>query len=145
MEYRKGVLAVIFNKDNKFLLVEENNKSKDLGFVQGGIEVGETAEQAIKRELKEELNLTNFEVIKKCNYQNKYDYPQHIQEKHKIKGQIQTIFLIKFLDGNHIKTNNEILSIKWMKPDEFIQKLPYDNLKTTAREALKELSEQRHV
>ncbi|MDD3160021.1 MAG: NUDIX domain-containing protein [Candidatus ainarchaeum sp.] len=136
MNYRKSVLAIIFNESNEFLMIREG---KDFGFVQGGIEENETEEDAVNRELKEELNLTNFKIIRKCNYKNKYDYPKEIQEKTSILGQEQTIFLIRYLETNQIKKEEGISKIKWFKEKEVFDKLPYENLKLAFRKAMDEI------
>lgn len=64
---RIRIAAIILNNKNEILLVnhKKNNKSYWL-FPGGGIEYGETFEQALKRELKEELNLKMKKYQKSC-------------------------------------------------------------------------------
>ena len=71
------VVAALIEKNGKYLIARRSTGSSDvLGkweFPGGKIEPGETPEQAIKREIKEELN-TDIAVKRFfCNVQ--YDYP----------------------------------------------------------------------
>lgn len=56
-----GVGAVIFNKEGKFLLLKRGPKAQNevgcWGFPGGAMEFGETIEETIKREVKEELDV----------------------------------------------------------------------------------------
>ena len=54
------VIAAIIKKDNKYLIGRRGPKEKSTGlweFPGGKIEYGETHEECLKRELKEELNI----------------------------------------------------------------------------------------
>jgi len=56
--YRKGVAALIINDRNEFLLVNlESFENKYFAIPGGGIESGESLEEAVYREIKEELDL----------------------------------------------------------------------------------------
>jgi ADP-ribose pyrophosphatase YjhB (NUDIX family) len=56
--YRKGVSALIVNENNEFLLVNlESFEEKYFAVPGGGIERGETLENAVYREMREELNI----------------------------------------------------------------------------------------
>ena len=70
---RKVALIVFYDKDNRILLQDRKGKAKrgeEWGFFGGGIEQGETPEQAVVRETDEELGykLANFEYV--GNYKN---------------------------------------------------------------------------
>lgn len=54
--------ALIFNKENKLFLMT-SSKWKDKYVIPGGhIELGETIEQALRREIKEETNLNIYDI-----------------------------------------------------------------------------------
>jgi len=51
--YRVSIKAVIFNKNNEFLLCQESNGMRD--FPGGGIELWETPQACLHREIQEEM------------------------------------------------------------------------------------------
>ena len=75
--YRPNVASVIINKGNKILWakrVDEDNWQ----FPQGGIQEGETPEQAMYREVYEEVGLkkNSFEILGRSADWLKYDVPE---------------------------------------------------------------------
>ena len=77
-EYKKPRIgsAVLVEKDGKFLLGKRNKKNyKDKWVIPGGgVEWGETIEQAAIREIKEETNL-DVEIIKLIGYKELMNIP----------------------------------------------------------------------
>ncbi|MBI3331685.1 NUDIX domain-containing protein [Candidatus Peregrinibacteria bacterium] len=57
------------------LLLHKPRKKDDWQLPQGGVEEGETIEQAAMRELKEEAGLSGVEVLGKSDSCYKYDFP----------------------------------------------------------------------
>jgi len=78
MKVRYSVQVVIIDEKNKrFLLIKQFDKRKKRylwRLVKGGIEKGETEEQAVKREIQEEVGLEDTKIIDKIhNYE--YIFP----------------------------------------------------------------------
>lgn len=72
----------------------------------GGIEKGETPENTIKRELKEELGTNKFEILGESKITTKYEWPDYViakrlkEEKSTYRGQEQSHFILKFTGKN---------------------------------------------
>jgi putative (di)nucleoside polyphosphate hydrolase len=147
LPYRDNVASVVF-KGNKFLLVQLKGWPENFWkFPQGGMNVGEQEEGAVLRELSEELGTTNFKIIGKSVYTNKYDWPIDSIEKagFRWKGQFQRFFVVEFL-GDESEVNfdrNEIQACKWVKKDEIFGHIDHDhklfvNYKNTIEKVLSE-------
>ncbi len=120
--YRPGVGAMLINKNNKVLICERIDSKKDAWQMpQGGIDEGETPEQAVLRELQEEVGTNNAEIIGRTSDWIYYDFPPHIVEKfgNQYRGQRQIWFALRFLgtdselDLNTYETP-EFKSWKWV-------------------------------
>lgn len=127
LPYRRGVIGIIRNKKDKFLIVQMvGYNENEWRFPGGGIENGETPEEAIMRELKEELGTDNFILVKRSSILNRYDWSDEVikmQYKKRgeyYRGQEQIQFLLEFLGcDSEIKFNaNELKQIKWVGKDD---------------------------
>lgn len=70
-----GVMCVIFAEaggERKFLLLHRVLKWSGWEFVKGGIDKGETAEEAGKREIREEAGLSRVELVKALEGKNEW-------------------------------------------------------------------------
>lgn len=76
MEEKKGVSAIIFdnNGDIYFLIFHRIKGWKGWEFPKGGIEEGESAEEAIIREINEETGLKKFKIIRKLDIKREFVY-----------------------------------------------------------------------
>jgi len=77
--YRDKSLGIVIDKNKNFLLVQLHSYGKnDWNFPGGGIEDGETPEEALLRELSEELGSNKFKIVAKSKKQIEYDWPDFI-------------------------------------------------------------------
>ena len=121
--YRKNVAGFIVNKNNKVLIVKRvNSRGGGWQIPQGGVDEGETEEEAIMREMKEETGVNNYEILGEHSEKYAYDWPQWHQQKGGYKGQSQKIFYLFFKgEDNDIKVDNrEHDDYKWVSVDDVV-------------------------
>ena len=119
---RNGVGIIVLNKDNKVFVAKRIDNPKDFWQMpQGGVNEGEDILSAAYRELEEETNIKNVELIKELDGITTYELPKNLLGiiwKGKYRGQKQKWFLMKFLgndDEINLKTNKpEFLDWKWI-------------------------------
>jgi len=95
---------------------------------QGGVNKNEDLISAMKRELYEETNIKNIEILKELNMWLEYELPKNLLGiiwKGKFRGQKQRWFITRFTgDESEINLNTshpEFIEWKWIKIDN----LPY--------------------
>lgn len=119
---------MIINREKKVLLCQRIDKKKlALQMPQGGVDQGETDEQALYRELQEELGSDNFVVLGRAKKVYKYKFPNYVLRNKSYKvsymGQQQTWFLLFFpgqsgdLDVANVE-HPEFVSCSWCKLDD---------------------------
>jgi putative (di)nucleoside polyphosphate hydrolase len=149
--FRKGVIIIVVDKNDNFLLVQKNGyKDNEWNFLGGGCEEGETLEQNLYRELKEEIDSdkSDLEIIGVSSYKIEYDYPPDtVLKVHggKFRGQSYDQVILR-LTGNKnslIFTPEEFRKHKWVKYNELEKYLvfpnQYENHKKTIDELLPDL------
>jgi putative (di)nucleoside polyphosphate hydrolase len=122
-KFRSNVAAIIMRPDAKILIGERANVPNAWQFPQGGVKRSETLQEALQRELQEEISLTprHYRVIKsKGPY--RYLFPPG-RSKEGFDGQEQTYVLVQFTGNDSdldIDTATpEFVNIRWIEPSEF--------------------------
>ena len=128
--YRQNVAAIIINKDKKILMCEHIWIDDAWQLPQGGIEDGETNQEAILRELSEEIGTDKLKVISEMPTKIKYQFPFYLKNKYKFNGQEQTYFLLYYSgDNSDIRFDNqekpEFKSFEWVNIDEPPKRVVY--------------------
>ena len=116
LPYRPCVGITLFNQDKKVLVAERLDYPGNWQMPQGGIDSGETPEQAAMRELKEEIGTNHAEIMERTKGWLFYDLPEHLKVerlKGKYRGQKQIWFAMLF------KGNDSEINLQTKKP-EFI-------------------------
>jgi len=123
-QYRKCVGMMILNKNNEILVGKRlDHPSGFWQMPQGGIDENENPEEAVWREMMEEIGTNNAKLLKVSNQWINYDIPSETLKTlpwgHKYIGQTQKWFAFKFTgeacDINVGTVNPEFSEWKWTK------------------------------
>ena len=128
VRYRSNVAALMIDANGNILICERSNIPGAWQFPQGGVDSGEEIEQALYREIREEIGLSkeHYEILRrKDGY--RYLYPEDVRfkkiQKHGNHGQEQTYFLCKLRPNapeiNVNQSPREFRSYRWIQPNEF--------------------------
>ena len=145
--YRPNVAMIVINNDNRVLICRRRN-TQTWQFPQGGIDPNENIQEAMERELHEEVGLSKEDVniIGKSKKMITYDIPITLRLKvlgGKFKGQDQKWFLLKTIkDDIKINLNNEVIpefeEFEWVSYWRALDRI-IDFKKEAYRQALTEL------
>src|SRR5688572_24409610 len=98
--YRPAVGMMLLNAENKIFVGQRFDlKEPAWQMPQGGINPNEETDQAMLRELEEEIGTRNVEIIVKSKRWYKYDLPVEIATRlwnGKYKGQQQMWYVLRF-------------------------------------------------
>ena len=123
-KFRRCAGIIVTRDDGTVLLCERNDFPGQWQFPQGGIEEGETIEQAARRELWEETSLQNVATIAVCTTPMRYRFPDYIAGLRKWQYAGQDIYWTIFrLTGSESEINlvtreQEFRSYAWKPIDE---------------------------
>jgi len=98
--YRPNVAAVIVSSDypdtKEIFIAERSDLHGVWQFPQGGIDEGESPEEALFRELKEEIGTKKIEIVAQYPDWIAYDFPPHVAAKMApFAGQKQRYYLVR--------------------------------------------------
>jgi len=130
--YRKCVGMMILNNSKEILVGKRiDHPSGFWQMPQGGIDEYENPEEAVWREMMEEIGTNNVTLIKTSNQWLNYDIPNDTLKTlpwgHKYKGQTQKWFAFKFTGKNQDidvgTTNPEFSEWKWINYQDIVDKI----------------------
>lgn len=114
---QRKVRAIVSNEEGKFLLIQPHSYKEHMWtFVGGGVEAGETADQAIKRELMEEVGIGDVISIATSSIKPWYEFSPKFKKSKSTEydGQIANLFWIKVPNNISIKLQvEEVKAFRW--------------------------------
>ncbi len=127
---KNGILAIIrhWEERDKFLLVQYK-QVRYYALLTGGLEEGETPEEAVLREIREEVGYVNFKSVEKIDTVVE-DHFYHPLKKINLHLEWQP-FIVTLADGDQVETAQEekdILEACWVKKNEVIEYLDTRNV-----------------
>ncbi|MBI4276310.1 NUDIX domain-containing protein [Candidatus Uhrbacteria bacterium] len=138
--YRPNVAGILLNNKGEVLLIRRRMaRDEHWQLPQGGIDLGETPEQAIRREMREEVGADNFTILKVLPDFHRYEWPQG-HPRHGYDGQSQTFFILQFngTDADIKIDEREASDWKWYSKDNAIKTI-YHARRPSFERALKEI------
>lgn len=128
VRFRPNVAALFLRPEGHLLVCERSTFQGAWQFPQGGVDPGESLEQALAREVREEIGLLpeHYEVLRKADGY-RYIYPPEVRlkkrKKHGFHGQEQTYYLCMLKAGapevNVNQRPREFSAYRWILPTEF--------------------------
>ncbi len=122
--YRPNVAAILRNPAGEILIAERMNVAGAWQFPQGGVDEGETIEDALARELEEEIGVGKklLRIVERRDGY-RYAFPEGRLKYGIYGGQEQTYFLCDYLGTDEdIRLdlhNQEFERVRWIKPQDF--------------------------
>jgi putative (di)nucleoside polyphosphate hydrolase len=149
--YRSAASVVLLRPTEtsfRVLLIHKPRRRDAWQLPQGGVEAGETIEQAALRELHEEAGISGVRVLGQSDKVYQYDFPPSFRRfrPDNVKGQkISYVFAIADVGTTATVDNNEIDRHAWVHPKgigRYVRRREYLGLvRTLVHEAL-ELAKQ---
>ncbi|MFM8856359.1 MAG: NUDIX domain-containing protein [Actinomycetota bacterium] len=130
--FRAGVVLVVRRGNGDVLVFERSDARGAWQFPQGGIDVGETPQEAAWRELSEETGLSSSVVTLMYEVPEwiSYEWPDDIRAKAKHgdsrRGQTQRWFFFRSsdeVDVEPVPDGREFISWKWITPRTAIEEV----------------------
>ncbi|MCX6130934.1 MAG: RNA pyrophosphohydrolase [Proteobacteria bacterium] len=124
--FRDCVVAVICHSDGSLLAGERADQLGAWQLPQGGMDPGESPEQTLLRELKEEIGTNSIRIIQKLSGLIRYDFPPEMREgpAKKYRGQQQVWFMVELNSGAipDLKlADGEFQNLRWMSANELLE------------------------
>lgn len=128
VRFRPNVAALMVRPQGQLLICERTTVPGAWQFPQGGVDAGESLEEALYREVREEVGLLpkHYEIVDiRDGY--RYLYPEEVRgkkiRKHGFHGQAQTYYLCRLHPGapaiNVHQKPPEFRAYRWIEPEEF--------------------------
>ena len=128
LPYRPCVGLMLINADGQVFVGRRIDQTVEgWQMPQGGIDKGETPEQAVMREMKEEVGTDNAEILRAHPDWLNYDLPPHligVALHGKYRGQTQKWFALRYrgkdTDINLLTHETEFATWRWAGMDELL-------------------------
>ncbi|MBL7662720.1 NUDIX domain-containing protein [bacterium] len=128
LPYRKNVAIFVLNHEGKILQCQRTDLATVWQIPQGGIDEGEHPQETLKRELFEEVGISEYALLGQLSQELRYDWPEALYDRG-FRGQDQTYFVVQIKAGTEICFNAdpraevEFGAYEWVTPDKFMDRI----------------------
>ncbi len=128
-DFRPCILAVFSDANGRVLVAERTQPHPSWQFPQGGIDPGETAAEALRREMREEIGCDDFTVLGQSPEPIRYTFPPGMTAPiaKQFRGQDQVWFHVRFAAGAGPDlakaTDREFSATAWVTPTEAVERV----------------------
>ena len=120
---RASAGGIILNSEGKVLLVHQHNNS--WSFPKGGIEPGESALAAARREIAEEAGIAELTLLSELGTYERYSIAKDgVGEQKELGLRPRTLFLFS-THASPKPDNVETTDVRWVTPDEALELLTH--------------------
>ena len=137
MDVINGVAAIIFDRSGEtyYLILHREAAWKGWEFAKLRVELGESAEQALLRGVREETGLRNFKVLKKLDKKREFinEGVKHEFDVYLVEASMNVPVSTK------VRKEREHDNWLWTTKDSVRQKLTWDNEKELFEHAIEEI------
>lgn len=115
---------IVLKRAERVLLLERADHPGAWQFPQGGMEAGETFEQAALRELKEELGTNSVKLLRISSQSTRYEWPE--PGRGGALGQEHRWVLAEFLPGEDPRldqSDGSFARYEWVEPKEVFDRI----------------------
>lgn len=121
---RESAGGIILNPEGKILIVHQNGDS--WSFPKGGIEEGESALDAARREIAEEAGITELTLVADLGSYERYSIAKGgVGEDTALGMRKRTFFLFTTTQTDTHPQDSEVTHMSWVTLDEAMQKLTH--------------------
>ncbi len=125
--FRKNVAVFVLNASGKILCCHRSDIEGAWQVPQGGIEADETEEEALFRELDEEIGTNDVEVLSKLPTPIRYEWPKELHNRG-FHGQEQVYFLVRLKNEEAINLQKnephiEFDKYEWLNAKDFLSRV----------------------
>lgn len=124
--FRPNVALLLVDSSDRLLICERTKPQGAWQFPQGGVDPGESAEEALLREVQEEIGLPpESYAIEKSQGGYRYSFPPEARKRKKgnFEGQEQVYFLCRLRDDappiDVDQKPREFRDHRWIAPEDF--------------------------
>lgn len=130
-----GCIVFTLRGSEPFFLVMKNRTYGHYDFPKGAIEPGESEEEAMRRELGEETGISKFRSVARLRTDVRYSF----RARGRLIDKSVAFFLVQVADRPRITLSDEHTEYRWLRFEEAMKTLRYENQRRLLAEAYKEV------